>query len=272
MTLGKHDLAGLVEVVRAGKKYKYLCRDTIHDIISREIGQHKNVKETLKTARKRLHLILADYLSDLDVRGCREKLTGAFASGDEAQIRRTCLDIMSRHASTRERLPLLDRFYGEIFAITGQPQTIADLACALNPFSSRWLGLPSPVRYFAYDNNRQTVDLLGLYFRLENISPLPEERDILCCPPEGPFDVAFLFKMYHCLEHRQKGAGWQVVQNTPAAWLVLSFPTRSLANRRVDILGNYREKLLENIRYLGFHYQELEFPGEVLLLIRKNAG
>lgn len=271
MAREKPDIDGLVEVVRAGKKYKYLCRDTIHDVVSREIGQHKNVKEALKAAKKRLHLVLADYLGDLDIRVCREKLTAAFASGDGAQIRSTCLDIMSRHASSRERLPLLDRFYSEIFAITGQPQTIADLACALNPLSFRWLGLLSPVRYYAYDNNRQTVELLDLYFRLENISPLPEERDILCRPPEGPFDVAFLFKMYHCLEHRRKGAGWQVVLNTPADWLILSFPTRSLANRRVDILGNYRASLMENIQARNWQAKYLEFFNETLVLIRKNS-
>ena len=155
---------------------------------------------------------------------------------------------MGKHASTRERMVILSEFYSRLFEITGTPKRMVDLACALNPFSFRWMGLSKDIFYYAYDNNMQTVELIKLYFQLEGLQPLVEARDILCNPPEAAVDVGLLFKMYHCLEHRQKGAGWKVIEKTPAQWMAVSFPTRNLANRSVDIFSNYKQGMLERIK------------------------
>ncbi len=259
----------LIADLTANKKYSVLCPETIKNIVISESPKHKSLKTTTKAARKKLHLVLADYLVDLKFPSAEKDLTTAFSPGNENKIRDACLDIMSKHASTRERIPILPDFYHRIFQITGSPKKLADLACALNPLSFRWMNLPYDTDYYAFDNNAKIVDLLKLYFSLEGLKPLVEWRDILCNPPELHFDVALLFKMYHCLEIRQKGAGWKVIRDTPSQWIAVSFPTRNLANRKVDIFSNYKNDLLHNTRKNNWEHHLLEFDSEMVLLINK---
>lgn len=260
----------IVNEIKSSKKYKFLSTDTIRNVVLRETRKYKSLKNALKSAKKKLHLILADYLSELDFPGAERKLEDVFASQAPDKIEQVCVDIMSRHASTRERLEILHDFYSGIFEITGKPAKLADLACAVNPFSFRWMGLSNDTFYHAFDNNSKTVQLLDFYFQLEHLNAAAEMRDILCEPPDGCFDVALLFKMYHCLEHRQKAAGWEVVKNTPAKWIAVSFPTRTLANRKSDIFGNYKEYLFAQIKENNWDSQVLEFRTELVLLIRKG--
>jgi 16S rRNA (guanine(1405)-N(7))-methyltransferase len=270
MKLTDVEIDAIVNQVKASKKYKYLCVDTIRDVVKIGSKTHTSLKNLLKFARKKCHLILASYLSELDYSSAGKELKLAFLSGDQDRINHTCLNIMAKHASTRERMTILNEFYSRLFKISGTPKRMVDLACALNPFSFRWMGLSTDIFYYAYDNNMQTVELIKLYFLLEGLKPLVEERDILCNPPEVVADMGLLFKMYHCLEHRQKGAGWKVIEKTPAQWMAVSFPTRNLANRNVDIFSNYKQDMLEKIKKNKWNFDVVEFENEMVLLINKE--
>lgn len=256
--------------LQSSKKYGVLHPDTIKNVVNLEVQKHKTLKPAVKSARKKLHLILASYLSELKYTSAEKELKTAFSFEDQDKIGETCMKILSKHASTRERIPILAEFYSRIFEITGTPQTLVDLACALNPFSFRWMGLPKGTCYYAFDNNIKTVELLKLYFQLEGLESLVEWRDILLNPSGLSFDVAFLFKMFHCLEHRQRGAGGEVIEKIPAQWVVVSFPARNLANRRVDIFSNYKEPLFSNIKKNNWEFRQLEFDSEMVLLINKK--
>src|SRR5262249_25735948 len=155
-------------------------------------------------------------------------------------------------------------------ALTGVPERIMDLASALNPFSLRWMKLPKTVCYHAYDINRRVVELTNHYFCLEGLPLLAAHQDVLCSPPAESADVALLFKMYHCLEHRQRGAGWRVVAAVPARWVAVSFPTRNLRAQNVDILGNYEGQIRLESEREGWHCLDIRLTTEVILLIRKN--
>lgn len=266
----KSDNHRIVDELKKSKKYKFLAESTIQDIVDFEAVRQKSPKNVAKAARKRLHLVVAEYLSNLKESEAMEWLQTAFESGDDNNINEACLHIMQRHASAKERLPVLQEFYQKIFQITGTPETLADLACAVNPFSFRWMGLDKNTQYHVFDNNKRTIELLDTYFKLENLTPPPIHQDILVTPPETSFDVAFLFKMYHCLEIRQKDAGWKVVEQTPAQWLAVSFPTETLAGRKTDIFANYKDTLLHNIEENNWTYNILEFQTEKVLLIEKT--
>ena len=58
---------------------------------------------------------------------------------------------MSLHASTRERLPILDGFYSTVLAALPAPRRVLDIACGLNPLASSWMPLAPDVTYTAYD-------------------------------------------------------------------------------------------------------------------------
>jgi 16S rRNA (guanine(1405)-N(7))-methyltransferase len=262
-------LDAFVEDIRRSKKYRYLCPATIRDILAQEFERQPSARESMRIARRRLHRLWAQFLGEPDYDACTQTLDAAFASADDAQVAAACLAPLRVHASTRERLGELAGIYSTLFAHTGIPPRLADLACALNPLSFRWMGLPRSVHYQAYDINQRVVDLVNHVFRLEGLAPLAELRDVLCCPPEAPADVALLLKMYHCLEHRQRGAGWHVVQAVPARWVAVSFPTHNLSARAVDIIGNYEADIRDQAGRHGYSCSRLDFASEAILVINK---
>ena len=190
---------------------------------------------------------------------------------------------MSAHASTRERLEILGELYGAILRVTGMPRSVLDLACSLNPLSFRWMDLPRSVEYRAYDINTHTVSLINKYFHLEGVSGRAELQDILCPssdPSRDPVSdtvrtplggLALLLKMYHCLEHRRRGAGLYVIENVRSRWIAVSFPARNLASRRVDIIGNYEGTIRECSAQNGWQCVRLDFDTEIVLLIDKRS-
>jgi 16S rRNA (guanine(1405)-N(7))-methyltransferase len=267
--MSANELDAYVAAIHRSRKYQDLCPETIRDVIATELARHKSSKVALQLAKRRLHRLWAPFLGEPDHGASIRDLDQVFAAADDEGIRRVCIQIMSQHASSRERLPVLASFYARLFTHTGIPGRVLDLACAMNPFGFRWMNLPRSTRYHAFDINRRTVDLVNHYFHLEGLEPLAVLRDVFVSPPTEEADVAYLFKMYHCLEHRQRGAGARVLEAVPARYVAVSFPTRNLAARTVDIAGNYEETIRTKAARCGWEVQRLDLEGESLLLVDK---
>jgi 16S rRNA (guanine(1405)-N(7))-methyltransferase len=254
----------------SSRKYRDIAPETVRDVIAREIAHGDRGAE--ERARLRLHRLWADYLGGADADVAARGLEDAVAAGGDA-VAEACAALLRGHHSSRERLDELEAFYRSVFAVTGIPGVLLDLACALNPLAWRWMGLDrARTRYNAYDINRRTVALVNRYFALEAIQGAAEQRDVLVSPPIERGDVALLLKMYHCLEHRRRGAGWQAVHAVPASWVVISFPTRNLASRRADIAGNYEPEIRENAAAAGWEVLAAGTPGETALAVHKEPS
>jgi 16S rRNA (guanine(1405)-N(7))-methyltransferase len=258
-----------VDRILSTAKYRALPRETIEDVVGREIARHGPGARALKAARLVLHRVAARYLGRPDFRAFLRRLESCADSGARDAV---CREILALHASTRERLPILEDLYRGLFGRTGLPRVVADLASACNPLAFRWMGLEKSVRYMAYDIDRDMVQLVGAYFRLEGIAGEAIHRDVLCSPPTLRADVALLLKMFHCLEHRRKGAGWEVVSAVPARVVAVSFPSRNLAGRSSDIAANYREGIRASAAQAGWGCEEMSFPGETVLLVTKEGS
>lgn len=259
----------LVADIQASPKYRALCLATIRDVAKQELGRHANQRATVAAVRKRLHRLWAQFLGEPDYENARTDLNAAFVAGSDDAVRSACRRILERHASTRERMDDLPELYRRLFARTGSPASVLDLASALHPFGYRWMGLPHTATYRAFDINVDIVALTNHYFRLEGIEGSAEHRDVLCGLPTERADIALLFKMYHCLEHRRRGAGWAAVRAASARFVAVSFPTHNLTRRRVDIVQNYEPAILENCARAGWSIERCEVPSETLLVIRK---
>jgi 16S rRNA (guanine(1405)-N(7))-methyltransferase len=274
---GALDLEQTVSRIIASSKYRSISEETVRDVVWQEFSYHSSQrrlsqKQTYRRIRERLHRIWASYLGLPDFGYALTSLRQAFESGDGAQIERVCLEILCSHHSSRERLPVLSEMYGAIFSRTGIPGRVHDLACAVNPLAFRWMGLSHNVRYHAYDINRMIVELVNCYFLLEGLGPLAEHRDVLCRPPSEQGDVGLLLKMYHCLEQRRRGAGWQLIESVPDRWLAVSFPTRSLASRRVNIAESYEDGISARCHKRGWSCDRLDLREETVLLIEKSRN
>jgi 16S rRNA (guanine(1405)-N(7))-methyltransferase len=279
----RHDeLNTLVEEIRASRKYRQMDihPETVRDVVRRELAVHRSPKEAIKAARQKLHNIIAPYLGDPDYPEAARALEMAFRQGEppgetaaqasSQAVRQVCSQIMASHASTRERLPLLDTFYQRLFAFTGRPSAILDLACGLNPFSFPWMGLPNETRYYAYDIHGPRVDLINHFFRLQGMEPLAAAQDVLVHPPAQEAEVGFFFKEAHRFEQRQKGANRQFWQALRVRLLLVSLPSASLSGRH-NLADRQRALVRSIVGDLPWKVHEIAFENELVFCIEKTG-
>lgn len=125
-------LKEILESISRRAKYRHLCHDLIMRIGEQELRKRRNTKEATKATLRKLHQIAAVYQSPgIDYPTWINQLRAT--SNDRHQFRETCQELMHYHASTRERLPILEQFYKRIFADLPPISSILDLACGLNP-------------------------------------------------------------------------------------------------------------------------------------------
>jgi 16S rRNA (guanine(1405)-N(7))-methyltransferase len=262
--------APLVERIAASAKYRSLSRSTIADIVRREFALGKRPAEVEPAVRRKLHRVLAAYHGGGKAARDLDAVAAALASRDDAAARDACRALMGLHATAAERLALIDDGYHDrIFAATGRPDVVLDLACALHPFAWRWMGLPASTIYRAFDLNRQFVDLVARYLALEGVRGGAEWRDILCEPPAEQADVAFFLQTYHCVEARRPGAGQEVLDSAPARHVVVSLPKENFGGRRLARSAVHAEAIEAQAAARGWETQVIDWPAETVWILRK---
>jgi 16S rRNA (guanine(1405)-N(7))-methyltransferase len=162
-------------------------------------------------------------------------------------------------------LPVLEELYGRIFAVTGTPNRVLDLACGLHPFGLPWMGLPENSSYHAMDINCELMALLGGFFSKELVA---ECRDVLVRPPKEPADVAFLLKAVPCLEQQERGASLRLLRALRSRHAVVSFPVHSLGGRSKGMEEHYAAMAGELIEALGADAEVLRYPSEIFYVFK----
>lgn len=264
------EIEAIVSAIKQSKKYQDTNEETIRELATDAVTKYKKTKQAEKAVRRQLHSIMAPYLGDPDYETAAARLTTAFNSSDKTLVKAVCRDIMHHHLSTRERLPLLERFYREIFAVTGVPHAILDIACGLNPLALPWMGLTLPIKYYAYDIHEQRIDFLNHFFILQALPPLARLQDVALDFPQERADVALFLKEMPRFERNYHGLGRPLLQAIRARHLVISFPTVSTHGGR-DLTGRYRTFFQELVAGNEWATTELLFPGELVFCIDKGA-
>ncbi|HPH96032.1 MAG TPA: hypothetical protein PKW33_04995 [Anaerolineaceae bacterium] len=257
--------------ILASRKYREmgLCADTVRDLLERELPLHRSQRDALKAARQKLHNIVAPYLGDPDYPAAAKAFADLAGQGDD--LRPLCRQMLEAHASTRERLPLLDGFYPRLFEITGQPSSVLDLACGLNPFALPWMGLAQSVRYLAYDLHSARAACIGAYFKAAGLSRAEAVAgDVLLMPLEQA-DVGLFFKEAHRFEQRQRGVCAGFFKMIPVRWLLVSLPTASLTGRH-DLRPRHRDLVYSALDGTAWPVVEVEFESELVFCIHKEAA
>jgi 16S rRNA (guanine(1405)-N(7))-methyltransferase len=263
------DLEEVVAAVKGSRKYGDTSEETIRQLAGEALRQHKRPKAAIKAVRKRLHSIMAPYLGDPDYAATAAALDAAFAAGDEAAVREICLGALASHLSTRERMPIMEDFYREIFAVTGKPERLLDIACALNPMAFPWMGLPASIEYFAYDIHEPRIDFLNHYFNLQGLASLARVQDIALKTPQEMADVALFLKEMPRFERNYPGSGRDLLLDLPVRYLVVSFPTVSTHGGR-SLVNRYRQFFAELVADVNWPVTELMFEGEMVFIAEKS--
>lgn len=266
-------LSALVEAVQASAKYRGVCNDLIARIGAQELGKRRSLKEAIKATKNKLHQVGGAFLdTETSYDGWLKQLRLAWQTGDQQRLRETCRAIMSYHASTRERLPLLDRFYAEIFALLPPVHSILDIACGLHPLAIPWMPLAEDAAYYACDMYTDMTDFLQAWLTMLSVQGQAWSCNALQACPTQRANVAFLLKALPCLEQIDPAAGQHLLRSIQADHLVVSFPARSLGGRQKGMVEHYEtgfSALLEEIQRWQI-IGRLAFVSELVFVLKRS--
>jgi 16S rRNA (guanine(1405)-N(7))-methyltransferase len=264
-------LDAVVSAVASSKKYRALCEDTIRRVAGGEMDRHGTVKAATKATKRRLHQVYGAFEGEIDYDAAFERLAASYRTGLEEEIRRACRGILGVHSSTRERLPILERFYGAIFQVTGQPGSLLDLGCGLHPLALPWMDLPAQARYIALDIDADRVRFLNRCLVLAGLEPLARCQDVLAQPPDDAVDVALLLKLGPTLERQEKGSTSRLLARLGARFVVVSFAVTSLSGREKGMTDHYRRQFLEMVQSQKGPLEELVLETELVYVVRREV-
>lgn len=263
----------LLEAVLAGSKYRHVDKDFILSIGASELRKRRNLKEAIKATRNKLHQVGGAYQQTVPQYGrwldeLRQAAESRSGERDEA-IRTACRDIMRHHASTRERLPVLDRFYNVILADSAPVHSVIDIACGLHPLAIPWMPLAANARYYAYDIYQDMMDFLNACLPYLDVQGEAQVCDVIHACPTQRAEVAFLLKAIPCLEQIDPLAGGRLLETIHADQLVVSFPASSLGGKNKGMVTNYEAHFMEMVGDKPWSVERFVFPTELVFLVRK---
>lgn len=266
------NLEELVEEIQSGAKYRAIDGQLVRRIAAQEMGKGRSFKDTVKEARSRLHQVGSAYQEGgLGLERLKGELADLPRDPADPALRTFCRMVMQRHASTRERLPILEEFFGAILSTIAPLRSVLDLACGLNPLALSWMPLKSDARYDACEIYPDLVDFLNLF--LEHVGRLgkAEVTDLLSLPSRPTkVHLALLLKTLPCLEQVEKGISLPLLDAVNAEYLLVSFPARSLGGRAKGMPRNYEAAFRELIAKRQWAVQRFEFSTELAFLVHKG--
>ena len=252
-----------LEKLLQSKKYRDVCPDTVRRIWEDCCRKTKKPKEADKAAREALHGITGAFLTNAEAAGCAWCMH-AWATG--ARTDSQLENVLNKHASTRERLPLedMDALYARIFSVTGRPGRVLDLACGINPL---YLGARG-IRTTGVDISGSAVNLVRAFGETYGAPVDAVCADLLCGGiPRERFDIALLFKVLPLLERQRAGAAVAVMEDVHAAHLVVSFPKRTLGGRNVGMAAHYGGWMAEHLPRDRYVSDSFETDSELFFIL-----
>jgi 16S rRNA (guanine(1405)-N(7))-methyltransferase len=268
----------LLHDILSSSKYKDVCSDLIADIGARELQKRRSLKEAIKATKNKLHQVSAAYLVDprqeyaswlQNLRMIIDDKPADLSINKYTELKNWCRTTMSHHASTRERLPILDDFYPTLFSHLPPIHSILDLACGLNPLALPWMPLSSDITYYACDIYHTMMVFLQDYMNAIGLTGQTFACDVLTACPTTSVDVAFLLKTLPCLEQINPQAILSLLERINARYLVISYPLHSLGGHGKGMHNYYETHFQQLLTNQPWPIQTLTFPNELVFLVQK---
>jgi len=266
----------LVAEVSSSPKYAAITPDLVAWIGARELAHRRSLKEAVKATKNKLHQVGGAYqeggIDYAQALGCL-----AAATENETPLKDALRQAMAGHASTRERLPILDTFFQVCLAPIAPVRSVLDLACGLNPLAAPWMPLAPGARYTALDIYQDMVDFLNAAFAHLKLDGRAARANLLAEwpvepasePVYEPAQVAFLLKTLPCLEQLDKNAGARLLERIPAQHLLISYPARSLGGHDKGMRENYEAHFNALSAGRGWTIQRFAFASELAFLVTR---
>jgi len=267
------ELDDLSAEVKASVKYRHVAPDFIRSIGAVELSRRNSYKEAVKATRNKLHQVGGAYLEKPPrYETLLTEMRAAVQAGGVAALRPICSQMMSSHASTHERLPVLEQLYTTVFGLLPRIHSVLDIACGFNPLALPWMPLATHAAYDAIDIYEDLTSFLQEFIVLCGCASHTRAGNVLNDPLiEHKVDLAILLKAIPCLEQVDKRAGTQLLDRINADHLLISFPVHSLGGRSKGMSATYETHFMELVRERPWTYERLEFATELVFLVTKSA-
>ncbi len=177
---------------------------------------------------------------------------------------------MRHHASTRERLPILESFYASTLASLGPVRSVLDLACGLNPLALPWMPLAPDASYYACDIYADMIAFLNGFFAQAGIRGQACVCDLAAGAPDEQADLALVLKALPPLDQQTKHAGRDLLRALNVRHILVSFPAHSLGGRGKGMAENYEQRFRSLADAEGWSIERFVFPTELAFLVRKD--
>ena len=282
------DITNLIAAVRASSKYAAIGEEVIESIGRRELAARRNLKEAIKATKNKLHQVAGAYVdarlpygewltmleaaTTSDRRPTTESESPANSAlrTQNSELAQACQAIMGHHASTRERLPILERFYATTLASLGPIHSVLDLACGLNPLALPWMPLAPEASYYACDIYADMIAFLNGFFALAGVRGQARVCDLVAAAPAERADLALVLKALPPLEQQARNAGRDLLRGLNARHILVSFPAASLGGRGKGMAENYELRFRALAKSERWSIEHFRFATELAFLVKKE--
>ena len=258
----------IVTRVAAAHRYRTVCAATVRRLANQALAASQgDAREATKRTKRALHQIYGAFLGGAQP---WPRLLAELEAACDADARQQVLRaILARHASTRERLPALERFAAEVTARCGRPRRWLDLGCGLQPLAAPWLDLAPDAVYAGVDLDSGLIEFVRAGLDCLGVAHDLRVADLLGAPELPSCDVALALKLWPTLEQQRVGSAAELLDALAAPLVVVSFPTRSLGGRGRDRDVAHVLGFQDAIARRGWTAEGVELPGERVYFVRK---
>ncbi len=265
------DFDALVSAVCRHPKYAAIDRGLVRRLAEKELTKGRGHKAALKAVRNKLHQIGGAYQENpIDYAHWASRLERLPRDLSHPLARQFCSEMMAQHASTRERLPVVERFYATTISDLPPVRSLIDLACGLNPLSLPWLPLAEGAQITACDIYADMSAFLQQFFDHFGLNARAETCDLIHAVPPQPVQLALLLKTIPCLEQVDKGIGRRLLEQIQAEVMLISFPIHSLGGRSKGMLQFYEAHFRQLTDGLPWRVTRFEFPSELVFRLERG--
>lgn len=263
-------LEELISQVQKGGKYRNIDKTVIENIAKSELKKGRSWKDTVKAVRNKLHQVGAAYQPQgIDYDQLLSEMKSISRDLYSSEAKRFCIQAMSMHASTRERLPILNQFYKETLATFNEIDSLLDVACGLNPLALAWLPITSSTKITVCDIYTDQMDFLNAFFDHFQLNGNAFCCDITQHLPQENYQLGLILKTIPCLEQLDKNIGKRIIHELNCENLLVSFPAQSLSGRNKGMREFYSVHFQSFLNESDWKATTFSYPNEQLFLLKK---
>ena len=266
----QNHLQELVDKVSNTKKYQAINPQLVKHLVKKAVAKGLKEKEVIKEVRGKLHQVGGAYLrhhQDYDT--SKQELSQLPADLTSEELKQFCVNTMQLHASTNERLTIVQDFFEVCLESIAPLTKILDLACGLNPLALPWMPTAQDFTYDCCDIYQDMMAFLQIFFNHCQVNSQAHLCNLVSDLPGGDFQITFLLKSIPCLEQLEKDITLRLLEELNSSHILVSFPVHSLSGQNKGMPNFYRDNFYQLLKNKPWEIQEFSFSSELAFLISK---